>query len=359
MFLELGLGAAVSAVTSLIACRLLIAAGLVDVPDVARKAHAKPTPTSGGLGIAFGFGAGLLAVNFFSTAAWRAQIGVEGFARLSIATVFACAFLALGFLDDARPLGPRMKFAVFAALAVGLVLAAGPVETLPLGGGETLALGFGLGLLGSALFVFTLVNCVNFMDGANGLAMGSVAIGLLALAAIALLGGAPGVGAMALCGAAALAGFLVWNFPNGRLFAGDSGALFAGALAALTSLLAVHRAELSALLAPVIFFPLLADVLLTLAWRVQQKRRILNGHAEHLYQIGIRCGLSHARVTLIYWAAMAACGGLALGAAWLDASGLVWGSYAPLAALAAAALIWLGISAAVRRFARLRGMGEV
>ena len=69
--------------------------------------------------------------------------------------------------------------------------------------------------------------------------------------------------------------------------------------------------------------------------------------------------MSHVRVTLIYWAAMAACGGLALAAAWLDASGLAWGTYAPPAALGAAALTWLGISAAVRKFARRRGMGEV
>ena len=41
-----------------------------------------------------------------------------------------------------------------------------------------------VGLIGSALFVFTLVNSVNFMDGANGLAMGSVAIGLAALGVI-------------------------------------------------------------------------------------------------------------------------------------------------------------------------------
>ena len=359
MFLELGLGAVFAAVTSLIACRLVIAAKLVDVPDVARKAHRNPTPTSGGLGIALGFGAGLLAANVFSTPDWRAQVGVEGFARLSIATVMACAFLALGFLDDARPLGPRTKFAVFVALAIGAVLSVGPVETLPLGGNVTLELGFWLGLFGSGLFVFTLVNCVNFMDGANGLAMGSAAVGLATLAAIGLLAGAPGVGAMALCGAGALAGFLVWNFPNGRLFAGDSGALFAGALAALASLLAVHQAGLSPLLAPVVFFPLLADVLLTLAWRVRQRRRILNGHAEHLYQIALRSGMSHARIALIYWAAMAACGVVAVAAARLDASGLAWGTYAPLAALVALALVWLGISAAARKVARVRGLGEV
>ena len=53
---------------------------------------------------------------------------------------------------------------------------------------------------------------------------------------------------------------------------------------------------------------LLADALLTLFWRWRAGRPLLVAHAEHHYQLGIRGGLSHARVAMIYWLATAACG---------------------------------------------------
>lgn len=347
MLTELGYGAAAAATTSFVACRLLIAAGLVDLPNEARKAHRKPTPTSGGIGIALGFAAGLLVLSAMSAPEWRTDTLV----RAALVTAFASAFMILGFLDDARPMGPKRKFFVFALLSLFSASMIGVADTLPLAPGVTLELGYGLGLAGSALFVFTLVNCVNFMDGANGLAMGSVAVGLISLCTIALHAGAPGLAALSACGAAALVGFLIWNYPKAKLFAGDSGALFAGALAALISLFAVERVNLSPFVPAILFFPLLADVLLTLAWRVSQKRRILAGHAEHMYQIGVRSKLGHARVSAIYWAACAVCGGIG----YIVAENRAYAAFA-LAGLALASLI---VSAGVRRHMRRNNMGEV
>lgn len=358
MFPEIGIGVAIAVAASFLASRLLISVALVDVPDAMRKVHGAPTPTSGGLGVALGFGLGMLALSLNASQVWRDAVGAAGFTRLALATGFAFGFMALGLIDDARPLGPRLKFAIFAALSLLSVYAVGLVERLPLGAGVTIELGFWPGLAGSALFVFTLVNSVNFMDGANGLAMGSVAVGLVALACAAFLLGGPGAGAMALCGAAALAGFLCWNYPHGRLFAGDSGALFAGALAALASLAAIHKTGLSPFIPPVLFFPILADVLLTLAHRVKKRRHVLSGHREHLYQIAVRSGWTHARVSALYWLLSAGCGALGVGAALASASEAPFGGYAPaltLAFLAAAALV---VSSRVRRFARVRNMGE-
>jgi|SRR5688500_8067613 len=56
----------------------------------------------------------------------------------------------------------------------------------------------------------------------------------------------------------------------GVSFAGDSGALFAGALAAFGCLIVIARARMSPLVAPILFFPLLADALLTLLYRARR-----------------------------------------------------------------------------------------
>jgi len=347
---DLGLGAALALVVSLVACGALIGAGPVDLPTEARKRHTSPTPTSGGLGIALGFAVGLVALSTFS-AAWRHEVTTIGSSLLSIGVSFAYGFLMLGFVDDAYPLGPRLKFAAFAALSIGAALTVGVVQALPLGG-SVLHVGLLLGLIGTALWVFTLVNCVNFMDGANGLAMGSLAIGLSTLGALAMMRESPSGAAIAFCAAGALIGFLFWNYPRGRLFAGDSGALFAGALAAIASLIIIRRTGLSPWIPPIVFFPILADALLTLAWRARKGRSLLEGHAEHLYQIATRAKWGHARIALIYWIAAALCGALAFALARQDHTAAPWIALVLLAVAAVA------ISAVVRAAAKRRGIDE-
>ncbi len=350
MLLELALGACAALIASLIACGAQIASGPLDVPSAARQQHRAPTPTSGGVGMALGLAAGLMALSLLSHG-WRAAVSTRGAALLSLTAAFAYAFMVVGFIDDERPLGPRLKFVLFTAASLAAALTIGVVEEFPLGGGVSAHIGFGLGLVGTAAWVFTLVNCVNFMDGANGLAMGCVAIGLTALAAIAHTQGSPIGAAIGTCGAGALVGFLVWNFPSGRLFAGDSGALFAGALAALTSLLVIGRTGLSPFVPPILFFPLLADALLTLAWRLRRRRSLLDSHSEHIYQIALRASWSHQRVALVYWGAAAACGVLALFVANRD-DGAPWIALAALGALA------LFISARTRHYALKHGIAE-
>lgn len=308
MSLELLFAIAVAAAVSFITCRALMVAAPVDMPG-GRKMHTAPTPTSGGVGIAIGFAVALTMLNLWSGI--RAEITPRGAEMAALASIYAYAFLIVGFVDDARPLDARIKFVLFSAAAIGAVIQIGPIETLRLGGGVTIELGYAAGLAGAALWVFVMVNVVNFMDGANGLAIGSTAIGLAWLGVIALTGGTLAGAALSFCGAGALAGFLYWNFPSGKLFAGDSGALFAGALASLGSLIVVHRTGMSPFAAAILFFPLLADALLTLAWRVSRRRPLLVGHSEHVYQIVIRAGWGNKRVTFVYWMLMMLCGAVA------------------------------------------------
>lgn len=352
MILDLiGAGAA-AALVSIVGCRIILAAGPVDTPSHARHAHKTPTPTSGGVGIAVGFAVGLMVLALFS-GALRAEISVRGVSLLALSSIFSYALLLLGFWDDAFPLSAKVKFAVFTALSFTAAWAMGPADTFQLGQTVWTA-PYIVALFGTALWVFTLVNSVNFMDGSNGLAMGSVAIGLGWLCALAITyGGSTGAGAaLSACGAGALVGFLFWNFPHGRLFAGDSGALFAGGLASLASLLVIHRTGLSPVVPAILFFPLLSDALLTLAWRAVRRHSLFDGHSQHLYQIALHGGMSHGEVALIYWAAMAGCG--AIGFLVARDPGV-----SPWIALGALAFTAIVISIVVRRFADRRGVPGV
>jgi UDP-GlcNAc:undecaprenyl-phosphate/decaprenyl-phosphate GlcNAc-1-phosphate transferase len=351
VLLDLLVGAAIAALASLIACRVIIAAGPVDRPSLERHEHKEPTPTSGGLGIAIGVAAALVLLAFAS-ASVRAEIHPRGAALLALSTAFSYVFLVIGFWDDAQPISARLKFVLFTVASLGAALAVEPILRFPLWNGDVYNIPYWLGLVGTALWIFTLVNGVNFMDGVNGLAMGTIAIGLAALAGISFVHGSISGVALSLYAVGALIGFLVWNFPSGRLFAGDSGALFAGAVAALASLTVIHRTGISPLIPAIVFFPIFGDVLVTLAWRAWRRRSLLDGHSEHIYQILRHGGMSHAEITLMYWTATAACGGLAF----LVAEVGGWAPWVTLAVLAVGAVI---VSTAVRRFAGRRGIGGV
>lgn len=95
-------------------------------------------------------------------------------------------------------------------------------------------------------------NAINIIDGYNGLAGGFALIVLFALAFVANGVGDALVFNTALVLAGAIGGFLVWNWPRGRIFFGDGGAYLVGfMLAELSILLVLRNLEVSP------WFPLL------------------------------------------------------------------------------------------------------
>ncbi|MBU6372251.1 MAG: hypothetical protein KJS97_05930 [Alphaproteobacteria bacterium] len=347
--------------------RLVIAAGVLDAPNAIRKVHTTPTPTAGGVGIAVAFAAAMALALSPDFGSWIAAVEPRSLTALAGCVIAAVLLLVIGVIDDLRPLAARPKFVMLAVLSCLYAVLVARADGVTIAANVSLTFPPAFAMAGSALFFFTLVNAVNFMDGANGLAIGSTAIGVAGLAAISLAHGAPHVGIACAIAAAAMAGFLMWNFPNGRLFAGDAGALFCGGLAAGLSLIAVRDAGVSIFIPPILFFPMLADVLLTLAWRVSQRRPTLKSHRDHLFQIGLRHGLSHRRVTMIYWIAALHCALVAflasfgarvsLGADELrDAptffhAAAAAAALAPIAAWATLAIVAMKIAAKVREFA--------
>ncbi len=342
-------GAAVAALISAGVCRVQMIKGPLDAADEEHKTHERATPTSGGIGIAVGYA---IALTMLARIPALALLDRQASALVSLLSIFTFVFLLIGFIDDTRRLGPRFKLLLFTALAIGSAITMGIVDTLPLGGGQMIKLGLSIGLFGTALWVFTLVNCVNFMDGANGLSLGSMLFGLLTLGAIGVAEGSTAAAGLGFCTAGAIVGFLFWNFPRGAIFAGDAGALFTGSVAALTSLILIARFDLSPFIPPLLFLPLLADALLTLAWRVSRRQPLLVGHQEHAYQIAIRAGLPAMQVTLIYWALMAVLGLLGFYLSRLHDSSAPWIVFSLVA------LAFLAGYVAVRRFAKARGYDQ-
>jgi UDP-N-acetylmuramyl pentapeptide phosphotransferase/UDP-N-acetylglucosamine-1-phosphate transferase len=98
-----------------------------------------------------------------------------------------------------------------------------------------------LGVVLVVLAVTGLPHAFNLIDGYNGLAGMVALVVCLALAHVALQVGDRALAALLVSTAAATAGFLVWNYPRGMLFAGDGGAYVWGVVIALASIALVQR----------------------------------------------------------------------------------------------------------------------
>jgi len=316
-------GAILACIFSIALCRLLIRIGPLDRAEEAHKAHSTPVPTSGGLGV--GLAVLLCApVMFFMS---RLQPGGD----LLALSVAAFGAMALGYVDDRRAVPAGRKLVVMLALALGLAAWFELPEAVQVWPGASLSLPRALTAGLVIAWCVTLMNAVNFMDGANGLAMGMACIVSVGLSACAFAAGLPDAGLAAALLAGALAGFLVWNVP-GRVFAGDAGSLFVGLFLAGVSVMIVARRPDLALIPPTIMTPFLIDVFGTLAYRASLGRPLMSAHRDHVYQLGLRAGLSHGQVALVHCLAAVNCAGMCVVASLV-------GGWAPL-------LVCLGVSAA-------------
>ncbi len=98
-----------------------------------------------------------------------------------------------------------------------------------------------LGVVLAVLAISGLPHAFNLIDGYNGLAGIVALVCCLALAYVSLQVGDRQLAAMVLVLAGSTAGFLVWNYPRGLIFAGDGGAYLWGAVISMTSILLVLR----------------------------------------------------------------------------------------------------------------------
>ena len=202
--------------------------------------------------------------------------------------------------------------------------------------------------------MFVMANAVNFMDGANGIAMGTALIILTFLgmllapnAIYSLTATAPGMlMALVLSAAAALGGFLVWNL-RGQLFAGDAGALSVGGLiGGATAMFAM----IGPVLVPLtLCLPILIDVFFTLAWRARKGRPLMQAHRDHAYQLLLRAGWQHGQVARLWWGMTVMCGGAVLAGPFAAATGAYGFKGPPLDILAFAAVLLIGSALWVRQ----------
>lgn len=272
----------------------------LDHPN-ARSSHNQPTPRGGGVSfvavatscsiIALLSGQGCAVSGLLLLAVPLACVGlIDDRLNLPASWRYGVQLLSAAFISGLSPLVQRL----------GLDVASGSWFLMPVVALVVIA-------------VTAVINFTNFMDGLDGLLAGCMTV---AIAALSLVLKAPW-SLWALLGS--LVGFLLWNWNPAKVFMGDVGSTFLGAVFAGLVLQASSWPEALGLL--FLATPLLGDACLCVPRRFLAGQRVFQAHRLHLFQRLHQAGWPHARVSILYIAAtgVLALAKLAGGWSWLFA----------------------------------------
>jgi len=287
--------------------RLALRYGVVDKPDNVRKIHTAPVPLLGGVAIFISFSVCLVAAalttgRVVGAITWPMLIGlIAGGAILIIG----------GALDDIKNLPPRLQILFPLAATLVVILSGVGVSKLssPFGGIIYLA----APLSGLIIFPYIMgtTYATKFFDGLDGLVTGLAAIGSLLIMILALTTRyfQPDVALIAVIALGAFAGFLPWNFHPAKIYLGEGGALFAGYILGVLSI--VSGAKIAVVLMA------LGVAVVDAAWVIVrrvlwEKRSPVSADRKHLHHRLLDAGFSQRNAVLFLWFISAAFGASAL-----------------------------------------------
>lgn len=144
-------------------------------------------------------------------------------------------------------------------------------------------------LIFTVLAVGGCTHAMNLIDGMNGLAGMVSCLIAVSLALVAYQVNDLAIFVIALSMASAIIGFLVWNFPFGRVFLGDGGAYFIGfILAQLAVQLVARNPSISPFYALAVLFYPVFETLFSICRRRLRRVRVDEPDALHLHQLIFR-----------------------------------------------------------------------
>ncbi len=263
--------------------------GALDIPNE-RKVHTKPIPRLGGLAIYFGFLFGYMLFGSHSVVMNAILIG-------------SFIIILIGSIDDVKSVPARYKL-------IGEIIAAMVVSIY---GGILLkdVSFFGIYLNFGAfsypltiLFIVAAINCINLIDGLDGLACGISSIYFLTIAIIASLLKLPFdlEITLSLIMFGCTLGFLVHNFYPAKIFMGDSGSMFLGYIISIIALLGFKNVTLTSFIIPLLLLAIpIMDTLFAIIRRLINHKPITAPDKNHLHHQLLKLNISHRSAVLIIY----------------------------------------------------------
>jgi Fuc2NAc and GlcNAc transferase len=265
--------------------RYAFSRSLMDIPNE-RSAHSVPTPRGGGVAFVISFLVALPVLAHFKCIDAPTLYALIG-AGLLVAFI--------GFADDHGHIAARWRLLghfVAAGWALFWIGGLPPLTVL----NASIDLGW-MGQVLALVYLVWMLNLYNFMDGIDGLASAEMISVCLGMCLVYGFGVHSNLAWAPLTLAAAVAGFLCWNFPPAKIFMGDAGSGFIGLMAGAISVSSAwHQPELlwSWVILSGVF---VVDATWTLVRRLSRGEKVYQAHSHHGYQHAAR-RFGHKKVTL-------------------------------------------------------------
>lgn len=264
--------------------------GAMDIPN-ARKVHKVPIPRLGGLGIYIGFLLGYILFGAMSL-------------RMNAILIGSFIIILTGIIDDIKPIPASIKF-LFQIIAASVVAFYGKILLT-----DVSAFGFYIdfGIFSypiTILFIVATINCINLIDGLDGLAAGLSSIYFMTIGIVIL--GWLHVFDLSLfltfIMLGATLGFLCHNFHPAKIFMGDTGSMFLGYMIAVIALLGFKNVTLTTLLIPICLLAIpIMDTFFAILRRIINKQPIGKPDKKHLHHQLLNLNLSHRNTVLVIYA---------------------------------------------------------
>lgn len=246
-----------------------------------QAAHARTVPRIGGVGV---YLAGLAGLLLLSPQLPTLTLDI-------LWKLWACLSIVffVGLLEDTtRRISASWRY-IAALVAAGLFSWMHDSYGIASVGFDLLDPGFNSSGLRLAFFAFAVASvshAFNLIDGQNGVCSGVSILVFSALAVTAVRTDQIALAQLATIMAAANLGFFVFNFPLGKIFLGDGGAYFNGAMAAALTVLIVQGAgRASPWLAILILIYPIWETLFSMARRLRARQPFHLADKHHLHHL--------------------------------------------------------------------------
>jgi UDP-GlcNAc:undecaprenyl-phosphate GlcNAc-1-phosphate transferase len=228
--------------------------------------------------------------------------------------------LTVGIIDDLMQLSAKVKLLGQIAAAIVLVLFDVRIEWLTNPFGDMINVNY-LSIPLTIIWVVSLTNTVNLIDGLDGLAAGVSALASLSILFIAIMNGSPVTAILTAALAGATLGFLPYNFNPAKIFMGDTGSNFLGFVLGVISIQGFKGYTAIAITIPILVLGLpIFDTLFAILRRIANGKSPMEADRGHLHHRLIDMGLSQKQSVLVMYTVS---GLLGLSAVVLSQSGVL------------------------------------
>jgi len=273
-----------------------------------QKFHVLETSRLGGLGLAIAIIIGILLI--------KNEYPKEAYLASFMMIAFIPIFFG-GFLDDiTHSVSPTIRLCLgFISAMLVVHITRMQIETTDIKFIDSILKIPGFSLFLTLILIVGFSNSINLIDGFHGLASGTILIMLIAFSYICLMVEDYTLLIIILLISASLLGFILWNWPSGKIFLGDSGAYLMGIWLAMLGILLINRSKEISPMAPVLIglYPMIETLFSIYRRKFLKSRAITKPDSLHLHTLIYRRIIykknlslqkqnsANARVALFIW----------------------------------------------------------